>query len=67
MKLCVDCMFSDFRLSHVRRHDFRHILMLQWPVRCCRCGRRTYGWLPLALKLLLTGQHAGHLQGHTSH
>jgi hypothetical protein len=32
--------------------DFERLLLLQWPVRCRQCHRRTYAGLPLASMLM---------------
>ena len=49
---CSECSFSSFRLSRFRwRSDLERLALLQYPVRCRHCHRRTYAGLPLALAL----------------
>jgi hypothetical protein len=63
MLFCVDCMFSDFRLSHLRRYDLPELLLLRWPLRCQRCGLRTYGSFYLAFLLFISrGREHGRRQ-----
>jgi hypothetical protein len=39
-------------LSRFRLRDIERLLLLQYPVRCRHCQRRTYAGLTLALVLL---------------
>jgi hypothetical protein len=48
---CVDCGSSCFRLSRFRFSDLERLALLQYPVRCRNCRRRTFVGLPLALAL----------------
>jgi hypothetical protein len=48
---CKDCSSSSFRLSRWRWSDLERLALLQYPVRCRVCHRRTYAGLPLALAL----------------
>jgi hypothetical protein len=48
---CVDCGSSSFRLSRFRWTDLERLALLQYPVRCRNCRRRTFVGLPLALAL----------------
>jgi hypothetical protein len=49
---CPECSSSTFRLSRFRLRDIERLLLLQYPVRCRHCQRRTYAGLTLALVLL---------------
>ena len=49
--ICVDCSSSSFRLSRFRLTDLERLALLQYPVRCRNCRRRTFVGLPLALAL----------------
>ena len=49
--ICVDCSSSSFRLSRFRLSDLERLALLQYPVRCRNCHRRTFAGLPLALAL----------------
>lgn len=48
---CVECGLSSFRLSRFRWSDLERLALLQYPVRCRNCRRRTFAGLPLALAL----------------
>ena len=48
---CYFCGSSKFRASRFRSTDLPQALLLQFPVRCRRCGRRTYAPLSEFLKL----------------
>jgi hypothetical protein len=48
---CVDCSSSRFRLSRFRWADLEQLALLQYPVRCRNCHRRTFGSLFMALGL----------------
>lgn len=48
---CAECASSNFRLSRFRFRDLERLALLQYPVRCRNCRRRTYVGLPLALAL----------------
>jgi hypothetical protein len=48
---CVECSSSSFRLSRFRWTDLERLALLQYPVRCRNCNRRTYVGLLLALAL----------------
>jgi hypothetical protein len=48
---CVECASSSFRLSRFRWTDLERLALLQYPVRCRNCRRRSYVGLPLALAL----------------
>jgi hypothetical protein len=49
--VCLDCSSSNFRLSRLRLTDLERLALLQYPVRCRNCRRRTYVGLSLALVL----------------
>ena len=49
--VCTECASSNFRLSRFRWSDMERLALLQYPVRCRNCRRRTYVGLPLALAL----------------
>lgn len=49
--ICTDCSASSFRLSRFRWSDLERLALLQYPVRCRSCHRRTFAGLPLALAL----------------
>lgn len=49
--ICADCSSSSFRLSRYRLSDLERLLLLQYPVRCRNCHRRTFVGFPLALAL----------------
>lgn len=49
--ICNDCSASSFRLSRFRWSDLERLALLQYPVRCRSCHRRTFAGLPLALAL----------------
>ena len=49
---CPDCLSTDFRISRFRWQDLERLALLQYPVRCRKCHRRTFAGLPLALVLL---------------
>ncbi len=42
---CGLCGYSDFRRSRLRMADAFRLLALQHPVRCRRCGERTYAFV----------------------
>jgi hypothetical protein len=48
---CAECSSSSFRLSRFRWTDLERLALLQYPVRCRNCRRRTFVGLPLALAL----------------
>ena len=48
---CNECSASSFRLSRFRWSDLERLALLQYPVRCRTCHRRTFAGLPLALAL----------------
>ena len=48
---CVECSSSSFRLSRLRWSDLERLALLQYPVRCRNCQKRTFVGLPLALAL----------------
>jgi hypothetical protein len=48
---CIECGSSSFRLSRFRFSDLERLALLQYPVRCRNCRRRTFVGLPLALAL----------------
>jgi hypothetical protein len=48
---CVECSSSNFRLSRFRWSDLERLALLQYPVRCRNCHRRTHVGLLLALAL----------------
>jgi len=48
---CVECSSSNFRLSRFRWSDLERLALLQYPVRCRNCHRRTYVGPLLALAL----------------
>jgi hypothetical protein len=50
--MCPECSSSSFRLSRFRLKDVERLLLLQYPVRCRHCQRRTYAGLTLALVLM---------------
>lgn len=50
--ICPECSSTNFRLSHFRAKDLERLALLQYPVRCRKCHRRTYVGFPLALMLL---------------
>lgn len=49
---CEDCSTTDFRLSRFRWSDLERLALLQYPVRCRKCHRRTFAGFPMALVLL---------------
>jgi hypothetical protein len=49
---CPECSSSSFRLSRFRMKDVERLLLLQYPVRCRHCHRRSYAGLALALMLV---------------
>ncbi len=49
---CAECSSSSFRLSRFRVKDLERLLLLQYPIRCRHCHRRTYAGFALALMLL---------------
>jgi hypothetical protein len=49
---CTECSTSSFRLSRFRLKDVERLLLLQYPMRCRHCHRRTYGGFGLALMLM---------------
>ncbi len=53
---CSECASSSFRLSRFRWKDVERLLLLQYPVRCRHCHRRTYAGFSLALMLLQAGR-----------
>jgi hypothetical protein len=50
--ICQDCSSTEFRISRFRWSDLERLALLQYPVRCRKCHKRTYAGLPLALVLL---------------
>jgi hypothetical protein len=48
---CVECSSSSFRLSRFRWSDLERLALLQYPVRCRSCRRRSFVGFPLALAL----------------
>jgi hypothetical protein len=48
---CTDCSSSSFRLSRFRWSDLERLALLQYPVRCRNCHRRTFVGFTLALAL----------------
>lgn len=54
MKTCTTCYSAIFRLSRVRVKDLPRLLILMYPVRCIECFRRSYVFLPVALRLKTT-------------
>lgn len=48
---CSECSSSSFRLSRFRWSDLERLALLQYPVRCRNCHRRTFVGLALALAL----------------
>lgn len=48
---CVECSSSSFRLSRFRWSDLERLALLQYPVRCRSCRRRTFVGFSLALAL----------------
>jgi hypothetical protein len=51
---CRDCSSSSVRLSRFRWSDLERLALLQYPVRCRNCGRRTFVGFTLALALYQT-------------
>jgi len=49
-KRCPMCYSNGFRLSKLRRGDVLRLLLLMYPIRCLECHRRSFVFLPLALK-----------------
>jgi hypothetical protein len=49
--ICTECSASSFRLSRFRWTDLERLVLLQYPVRCRNCRRRTYAGFTLALAL----------------
>jgi hypothetical protein len=49
--ICRDCSSSSVRLSRFRWGDLERLALLQYPVRCRNCGRRTFVDFTLALAL----------------
>lgn len=50
--ICPECSSSHFRLSRFRAKDIERLALLQYPVRCQKCHRRTYVSFPLALMMM---------------
>ncbi|HEY3989681.1 MAG TPA: hypothetical protein VGM02_10315 [Acidobacteriaceae bacterium] len=48
---CIECSSSSFRLSRFRWTDLERLALLQYPVRCRNCHRRTFAGLTLAIAL----------------
>jgi hypothetical protein len=40
--ICRDCGNSNFRTSHFRLEDVLRLLLLQYPVRCRVCEKRSF-------------------------
>jgi hypothetical protein len=55
--VCKKCQGTEFRLSSLRFRDLVHLAVLQYPVRCRHCHRRTHGSWVLALFLLQSRRH----------
>jgi hypothetical protein len=55
--VCKRCQGTEFRLSGLRFRDLEHLAVLQYPVRCRHCHRRTYGSWVLALFLMQLRRH----------
>ena len=50
--ICQDCSSTEFRLSRFRWSDVERLALLQYPVRCRKCHKRSFAGFPLALVLL---------------
>jgi ribosomal protein L37E len=48
---CQGCGTASFRISRLRLRDSFGLVRLLYPVRCRRCGERTYVFLPQAMKI----------------
>lgn len=48
---CSECSSSSFRLSRFRWSDLERLALLQYPVRCRTCHRRTFAGVALAIAL----------------
>jgi ribosomal protein L37E len=46
---CVACGYSRFRRSKVRFADVKELVMMRFPMRCLRCGKREYHNVALAM------------------
>jgi hypothetical protein len=49
--ICFRCGASDFRTSRLRLSDARHLLTVQYPLRCKDCKMRRFVPLRLGLRL----------------
>jgi hypothetical protein len=59
---CPECSSSSFRISRFRWSDLERLALLQYPVRCRHCHRRTFAGFPLALALY-QARRAKRMQG----
>jgi hypothetical protein len=50
--ICNDCLSTEFRISRFRWSDLERLALLQYPVRCRKCHRRSFCGLPLALVMI---------------
>jgi hypothetical protein len=58
--VCSRCQGTEFRLSSLRFRDLEHFAVLQYPMRCRACHKRTYGsWLLALLLVQLRRHHFG--------
>jgi len=49
-KHCPSCLSTSLRLSRIRKIDTLPLLFLMFPIRCLECLRRSYVFLPTAMK-----------------
>jgi ribosomal protein L37E len=54
---CGACGYSRFRRSKVRFGDVKELIMMRFPMRCLRCGKREYHDVVLAM---LSGRSKEH-------
>jgi hypothetical protein len=55
--VCSRCHGTEFRLSGLRFRDLERFAVLQYPMRCRACHKRTYGSWLLALFLVQLRRH----------
>lgn len=48
---CRFCGGTSLRRSRLRASDFPTVLLLHWPVRCRRCGKRQFVFITVARQL----------------
>ncbi len=54
---CDACGYSRFRRSRIRFGDVKELVMMRFPMRCLRCGKREYHDFALAM---LSGRSKEH-------